>query len=73
MNMTADIDREPTLRRGGSARVIMRDERLRRLMLAFLIWGGVLPPVAGGLSDYLEGDMLPMMIGAALRRAFFIA
>lgn len=51
----------------------MHDERLRRLMLAFLIWGGVLPPVAGALSDYLEGDMLPMMIGAALRRAFFIA
>jgi hypothetical protein len=38
-----------------------------RLILAFLIWGGVLPPAAAGLSDCLEDDMLGLMVGSALR------
>ncbi len=44
----------------------------RRLMLAFLIWGGVLPPEAGGLSDYLDDDMLGLMVRAALRRTLWL-
>lgn len=39
----------------------------KRLVLAFLIWGGVLPPEAGGLSDYLDDELLGLMARTALR------
>lgn len=38
-----------------------------RLMLALLIWGGILPPFAGELSDYMEDEMLGLMMRSALR------
>lgn len=46
---------------GGAAR--------NRLILALLIWGGVLPPVAGGMSDYMEDEMLGLMVRSAFRAA----
>jgi hypothetical protein len=55
--------RRPETQRSPVSNVTVRNQ----LMLAFLIWAGILPPVAGGLSDYLEDDMLGLMMRSALR------